>query len=106
MLFDGMLRSPAVRRALAAGEAQVGRAVGKLLASERFTSGLQSLVSSAAQAKETFDRGVRQALRAANLPSADDVAALKRRLDEVESTLDGLAARVGRGGPGAGRPPE
>jgi hypothetical protein len=103
MLFDEMLRSPAVRRALAAGEAQVGRAVGKLLASERFTSGLQSLASSAAQAKETFDRGVRHALRAANLPSAEDVAALKRRLDEVESTLDGLAARIGRGDPDAGR---
>ncbi|HSN91282.1 MAG TPA: hypothetical protein VLS93_08635 [Anaeromyxobacteraceae bacterium] len=105
MLFDGMLRSPAFRRALAAGEAQVGRAMGKLLASERFTAGLQVLISSAAQAKETLDRGVRQALRAANLPSAEDVAALKRRLDEVESTLDGLAARLGRGGPdGDGAP--
>lgn len=105
MLFDGMLRSPAVRRALAAGEAQVGRAVGKLLASERFTTGLRALASSAAQAKETFDRGVRQALRAANLPSADDVAALKRRLDEVESTLDGLAERLGRGRPDGGGAP-
>ena len=105
MLFDGMLRSPTVRRALAAGEAQVGRAVGRLLASERFTTGLQALFSSASQAKETFDRGVRQALRAANLPSADDVAALKRRLDEVESTLDGLAARLGRAGPDGGEAP-
>jgi hypothetical protein len=106
MLFDEMLRSPTVRRALAAGEAQVGRALGRLLASERFTSGLASLASSAAQAKETFDRGVRTALRAANLPSAEDVAALKRRLDEVESTLDGLAARIGRSGPGPGGTPE
>jgi len=106
MLFDEMLRNPAVRRALAAGEAQVGRAVGRLLASERFTSGFQALVSSAAQAKQTFERGVRHALHAANLPSAEDVAALKRRLDEVESALDGLAARVGRGDPDAGRTPE
>jgi hypothetical protein len=105
MLLDGMLRNPAVRRALEAGEARVGRAVGKLLASERFTAGVQALVSSAAQAKETFDRGVRGALRAANVPSADDVAALKRRLDEVESALDGLAARLGRGGPDGGGAP-
>jgi hypothetical protein len=105
MLFDGMLRNPTVRRALAAGEAGVGRAVGRLLASERFTSGLQALAASASRARETFDRGVRQALRASNLPSAEDVAALKRRLDEVESTLDGLAARLDRGGPDGGGAP-
>jgi hypothetical protein len=104
MLFDAMLRSPAVRRALELGEAQVGRVARKLLASERVTAGIQTLVTSAVHAKETLDRGVRQALHAANLPSSDDMAALKRRLDDVEETLDALAARVGRapGGRGEG----
>jgi hypothetical protein len=101
MLFDEVLRNPAVRRAIAAGEDRVGKVMGKLLANDRVTTGLQTLVTSAVQAKERFDRGVRQALHAANLPSADDVAALKRRLDEIEQALDGLAERV-RGGRGRG----
>ena len=53
-----------LKRALEASEERMGRAVGKLLASERVTSGLQTLFSSAIQAKETFDKGVRQALHA------------------------------------------
>jgi hypothetical protein len=97
MLWDEMLRSPTVRRAVAAGEERVGRVVTRLLADERVTAGIQTLIASAAQAKQTLDRGVRQALRAANLPSSEDLAALRRRLDEVEQTLDALAGRVARG---------
>jgi hypothetical protein len=94
MLFDDLLGNPAVKKALAAGEEQVGKVVGKLLASDGLTSGLRSLVSTAAQAKETFERGVSQALHAANLPSKDDVAGLKRRLEELEAMLDGLAEKL------------
>jgi hypothetical protein len=50
----------------------------------------------------TIDKGVRQALHAANLPSKEDVASLKRKLEELESMLDGLAERVERGGKGGG----
>jgi hypothetical protein len=102
MLWDDLLKHPAVRKAVAAGEEQVGKAVGKLLASEGLTEGLRTLVSGAAQARETFERGVSQALHAANLPSKDDVAALKRRLEELEAMLDGLADKVGRGRGGEG----
>ena len=84
----------------------MGKVVAGLLASDRVTTGLQTLVGSALQAKETFDRGVGQALHAANLPSRDDVAALKRKLAELESMIDGLTERVeppppGRAGGGA-----
>ncbi len=95
MILDDVLKNPALRRALAAGEERVGKVVGRLLSSEAVTSGLQGLVTSALQARETFDRGVQQALHAANLPSRDDVAALQRKLEELESMIDGLAARVG-----------
>jgi hypothetical protein len=95
MILDEMRRNPLLKRAMQAGEEQVGKVVGRLLASDRLTSGLQSLVGSALQAKETFDRGVQQALHAANLPSKDDVTSLKRKLEELESMIDGLAARVG-----------
>jgi hypothetical protein len=94
MLFDDVLKNPLLRKAVEAGEERVGRAVGKLLASERVGEGFQTLVSTAAQARETLERGVAQALHAANLPSKDDVAALKRRLAELEAMLDGLAEKV------------
>ena len=99
MALRELLENPMLRRALAAGEDRMGRVVGKLLASDRVTSGLQTLVSSAIQAKSTFDKGVRQALHAANLPSADEVAALKQKLSELESMIDGLADKVGRADP-------
>ncbi len=83
-----------LKRALAAGEEGMGKVVGKLLASDRVTTGISSLVTSAIQAKETFGRGVQQALHAANLPSRDDVASLKKKLEELESMIDGLSARV------------
>jgi hypothetical protein len=94
MLFDDVLKNPLLRKAVEAGEERVGRAVGKLLASERVGEGLQTLVSTAVQARETLERGVSQALHAANLPSKDDVAALKRRLAELEAMIDGLAEKV------------
>lgn len=85
-----------LKRALEVSEERMGRVVGKLLASERVTTGLETLFSSAIQAKETFDKGIRQALHAANLPSKDDVASLKQKLAELESMIDGLAAKVER----------
>jgi ABC-type transporter Mla subunit MlaD len=104
MLFDDLVKNaPLLRKALAAGEEQVGKAIGTLLASDGLSGGLRSLAAGAAQAKETLERGVAQALHAANLPSKDDVAALRRRLEELEALLDGLAEKVdapGRGGEG------
>lgn len=96
MSLDDVLRNPVLKRALEAGEERVGKVVGRLLASDRITTGLQTLVSSALQAKDTFDRGMQQALHAANLPSKDDVASLKRKLAELESMIDGLSGRVAR----------
>ncbi len=95
MILDDVLKNPTLRRALAAGEEQVGKVMGRLLSSEAVTTGLQGLVRSALHARETFDRGVQQALRAASIPSREDVTSLKRKLEELESMIDGLAARVG-----------
>jgi hypothetical protein len=106
MLIDDFLRNPAVKRALAAGEERVGKVVTQLLSNERVMHGVQSFVASAVNAKSTFDRGVRTAMQAVNLPTTEDVEELRQRLSELEAMLDGLAARVsptgGGGGAGAG----
>jgi hypothetical protein len=96
MPFDGIARNPLLRKALEAGEERVAKVMGKLLASEGVAAGLQGLVDRAAQARETLEKGVSQALHAVNLPSKDDVASLRRRLDELEAMIDGLAERVDR----------
>ncbi len=107
MRFDDLVKSsPLLKKALEAGEQQVGKAIGTLLASDGLSGGLRAFAAGAAQARETLEKGVQQALHAANLPSRDDVAALRRRLDELEAMLDGLAEKVdapGRGGEGGAR---
>jgi hypothetical protein len=106
MILDDLLKNRTLRKALEAGEEQAGKVMGKLLSSEAVTAGLQGLVKSALQARETFDRGVQQALRAAHLPSREDVAALRRKLEELESMIDGLSDRVGPQKPGPKDPEE
>src|SRR5512146_3430673 len=94
MPFDAILGNPLLRKALQTGEEQVGKVVGKLLSNEGVATGVQTLISGAVQARATFERGVSQALHAANLPSRDDVDALRKKLDELEAMLDGLARKV------------
>ncbi len=73
------------------------RAVSKLLANERVSAGLQNLASSAIQAKAAVGRGVKRALHAANLPSSEDVEALRKKIDDLEALVDGLAEKIARG---------
>jgi hypothetical protein len=104
MLIDDFLRNPAVKRALAAGEERLGKAVTQLLSSDRVMHGVQSVVASALSAKSTFDRGVRTAMQAVNLPTTDDVRELRERLAELEVMLDRIAARAPPAPPGAAGP--
>jgi hypothetical protein len=108
MLFDDVLRNPVVRKALAAGEEQAGRVVAKVLSSEAVATGLQGLLTAASTARATLDAGVQTALRAANLPSAGEVQALKQKIDELEALLDDLSTRLDepRKGPPPGPPGE
>lgn len=96
MPFDAILGSPLLRKALQTGEEQVGKVVGKLLSNEGVATGVQTLISGAVQARATLERGVSQALHAANLPSRGDVDALRRKLDELEAMIDGLTEKVDR----------
>jgi len=83
-----------VKRALMAGEERMGKLVTELLSNERVMHGVQSVVAGALNAKSTFDRGVKTAMQAVNLPTTEDVEELRGKLSELEMLLDGLAARV------------
>ncbi len=104
-MFDELLKNPLLKKALSAGEERVGKAVAALLSNERVMAGVQSAMSSAMQARAAVEKGVRNAMQAVNLPTTDDVAELKKRLAELESIIDGLAARIeqrtGEPAPGA-----
>jgi hypothetical protein len=93
-MIDGFLKNPAVKKALAMGEERMGRLVTQLLSNEKVMHGVQSVVSSALNAKSTFDRGVKTAMQVVNLPSTEDVDELRRKLSELESVVDDLAAKL------------
>ena len=87
-----LLDHPILRQARAAGERQVGR----VLSPEKAAVALQALLAAAAEARERIEKVTRVALDAAQVPSAHDVAELKRRLAEMEALLDGLSVRLAR----------
>ncbi|MBI5070188.1 MAG: hypothetical protein HZB56_18290 [Deltaproteobacteria bacterium] len=93
-MFEELKKNPLLQKALAAGEERVGKTVAALLSNEKVMAGVQRAVSSAFEAKAAVERGVKTAMQAVNLPTTDDVAELKKRLAELESIIDGLAARL------------
>jgi len=95
MLRD-LLDHPLLKQARAAGEEQLGRAIGQILSPSRAGATVQAMISAAGGARDRIDRGLRAALDAAQVPSTRDVDDLKRRLGEMEELLDGLAARLAR----------
>jgi len=97
-MFEELKKNPLLQKALEAGEARVGKTVAALLSNERVMAGVQKAVTSAFEAKAAVERGVKTAMQAVNLPTTDDVAELKKRLAELESIIDGLAARMEREG--------
>ena len=105
MIIDELLKNPAVKRALSAGEEHMGKLVTQLLSSERVMHRVQTVVASALTAKSTFDRGLRTAMSAVSLPSTEEVEELRRKLAELETMLDGLAAKVERAPAAAGESP-
>lgn len=85
-----------VKRVMEAGEAQVDRVVGQLLANERFVGAVQGVVATSLAAKGSLDKSLRGALATMNLPSTADVAELGRRLDRMERVLAELDAKLAR----------
>ena len=94
MMLRSFFDHPLVKQARAAGEERLNKAVTELLNPGRAGATLQSVLAAAGEARQRFDRALRAALDAAQVPSSQDVEELKRRLAEMEELLDGLAARL------------
>ena len=86
--------NPVVQRLVQSGEAQVTRVVQAVLANEAFLGTVQSLVQTSLAAKGSFDKSLRAALGAMNLPSRTDLEALGERVGALEALVSELDARV------------
>ena len=105
-MFDELLRNPLVKKALSAGEERVGKVVAAVLGNEQVMARVQKAMAAALEAKAAAEKGLKAAMQAVNLPTTDDVEELKKRLAELETIIDGLAARLERdGNPAAGEAP-
>jgi len=93
MLFDDLLKHPAVKQVIATGEEQATKVVGKLLSDQRVSQGLQELLAAAAAARATVESGVQAALHAANLPTADELRSMRQKLSELEAQVEALNSR-------------
>jgi hypothetical protein len=106
MMLNGMRNHPVVKKALEMGEERMGKLASQLLSNERFVAGVQALVTSALSAKGTLDRSLRRALSAMNLPSAEDVRGLEKRIASLEQTVESLGDRLGEVAARTGRKAE
>ena len=102
MLFDEVMKNPFVKRAVVAGEERMGKVVGRLLADERVSAGLSALLSSASHARERLDVLGRGEVDGVERLLDPAIEALRRKLDDLEATIDGLAEKVTRGRGGRG----
>lgn len=86
--------NPVVKRLVQTGEAQVGKIVQQVLANEKFVAGIQTVVQTTLNAKGAFDRNIRMALSAMNLPSTQDLEQLRNKVGELEVVLVKLDEKV------------
>ena len=86
--------NPVVKRLVQTGEAQVGKIVQQVLANEKFVAGIQTVVQTTLTAKGAFDRNIRTALSAMNLPSTQDLEQLRNKVGELEVVLVKLDEKV------------
>ena len=88
--------NPLVKKWVATGEAQVGKLAQQILANEKFVTGIQTVVQKTLGAKGAFDRNIRVALSAMNLPSTQDLEQLRGKVSELEAVLVKLDEKVGQ----------
>lgn len=90
----GIKSNPVVKKLMSTGEAQVGKIVQQVLANEKFVQRIQGVVQTTLAAKGAFDRNIRVALSAMNLPSTDDLEQLRNKVGELEAQLAKIDEKV------------
>lgn len=90
----GLKSNPVVKRLVERGEAGAGKLAQQILASEKFVQGIQKVVQTTLSAKGAFDRNIRVALAAMNLPSTQDLEQLRNKVSELEATLSKIDEKV------------
>lgn len=86
--------NPVMKKLVATGEERIGKLVQQLMSNEKFIAGIQTIVSRGLSAKGTFDKSLRTALAAMNLPSTADLESLHEKIDELEKLLSSLERTV------------
>lgn len=86
--------NPMFKKMFELGEEQVGKLAQQLLSNEKFVNAMQTIVGNTLKAKGMMDKNVRMALSAMNLPSVADMENLKKKLDELDETIQRLEDSV------------
>lgn len=86
--------NPMFKKMFEVGEEQLGRIAQQLLSNEMFVNAMQTVVANTLKAKGLLDKNIRMALAAMNLPSVADVENLRKKLDELEETIQRLEESV------------
>lgn len=85
---------PGVGSILKLGEEKLTQLLTQLLGNDVFVSALQSAIAGAIKAKGTVDRGMVKLLSSLNVPTLEDVAALRGKLEELEESIADLVEVV------------
>jgi len=88
--------NPMFKKMFELGEEQVGKLAQQLLSNEKFVNAMQTIVGNTLKAKGMADKNIRMALSAMNLPSVADVENLRKKLDELEETIQRLEESVSK----------
>jgi len=79
---------------LSLGEERMGELVSQLLKNESFVDAMQRAITSSLAAKKSVDRGLSGLYGALNVPTLDDVAELRAKLNEVEEAMGLIEERT------------
>lgn len=90
-----MLRENAVfKKMIATGEERMSKLAAQLLGNEKFMGAVQKTMSATLTAKDSVTRVAQTALGAMHIPTSGDVKKLEGKIEELEKTFEGLAARI------------
>lgn len=86
--------NPWLKRFKDASEEQLGRLTAQLLSNDKFVAAIQVLVSRSLSARENVEKALRGTLSAMNLPTTEDLAALRTKVEGLETLLSSIERKV------------